>query len=103
LCFPPVAARPLAWIILVAAFVALRRAPTRRAALAAALLATAGACATVAWLPRTVVLYFQQPFAVGVALFVGVTLIMVVPYYIGFALFYRRAARRPHAALPLLA
>ena len=80
-----------------------RQEPAVATQAAAAVLATAGACATVTWLPRTVVLYFQQPLAVGVALFVGVTLVMVVPYYAGFALFYARAARRPNAALPLLA
>jgi apolipoprotein N-acyltransferase len=101
LCFPPVALRPLAWVVLVPAFVALRRATTRRAALDAAILALSGACVTVAWLPRTVVQYFAQPFAVGVVLFVAVTAVMVVPYYVGVALFYARAARRAHSVLAL--
>lgn len=103
LCFPPVAARPLAWVVLAPAFVALRRAPARRVALDAAVLAIAGACTTVAWLPRTVVVYFQQPLAVGAALFALVTLIMVVPYYVAFALFYARCGRTRRATLPLLA
>ena len=103
LCFPPVAARPLAWAILVPAFVVLRRGSALRAALHGAVLAAAGACATVMWLPRTVVVYFEQPLAVGAALFAAVTLVMVVPYYAGFAAFYARAARRPYCGLPLLA
>jgi apolipoprotein N-acyltransferase len=101
LCFPPVALRPLAWVVLVPAFVVLRRATPARAALAAAVLAMAGACATVAWLPGAVVSYFQQPLSAGVALFVIVTAVMVLPYYVGVALFYARAARRPHPGLPL--
>jgi apolipoprotein N-acyltransferase len=101
-CFPPLALRPLAWVVLVPAFVALLRATPRRAAALGGLLGFAGACATVAWLPRTVVVYFGQPLPVGLALFVGVTLVTVVPYYAAVGAFLAAAGRRWSAALPLV-
>jgi len=93
----------LAWIVLVPALIALRRASGWGAAGLAALLALTGTCATVHWLPRTVSGYYQQPAVVGVALFLAVTLVMVIPPLVVFTLAYRRlaATARPH--VPLLA
>jgi apolipoprotein N-acyltransferase len=103
ICFPPVAARWLAWIALVPLFVAMRRASMSRALVLAAIFAGTGACATIGWLPRTVAVYFHQPLWVGVALSFGVTLLMVVPWYVAFAGCYKLFSIRPGAALPLLA
>jgi apolipoprotein N-acyltransferase len=103
LCFPPLSWWWLSWIVLVPAFVAMRRAPFGQALLLAATLASAGAVATVSWLPRTVSVYFHQPAWVGVLLFAAVTLVMVVPSYVAFAACYKVFSSPPTASLPLLA
>jgi apolipoprotein N-acyltransferase len=104
LCFPPARVHALAWVVLVPAFVVLRRAASAtRAALLAALLAFAGTVATVGWLPGTVAVYYEQPIWLGLALFVGVTLVMVVPPLVAFALCYRVLSTRGGVAAPLLA
>jgi apolipoprotein N-acyltransferase len=104
LCFPPASLHLLAWVVLAPALVVLRRAPTaRRAAALAALLAVSGTCATVGWLPGTVAVYYQQPLWVGVALFAGVTLAMVVPPVVAFVLCHRLLAASADAAAPLAA
>jgi apolipoprotein N-acyltransferase len=103
LCFPPTRLHALAWVVLVPALVIFRRASLGRAVALAALLALAGAVATVDWLPRTVATYYGRPVAVGIALFLGVTLVFVVPSLAAFAACYQRLGRLPGALLPLLA
>ena len=79
LAFPPAALRWTAWIALVPVVVVARRSTVGRAAALAALFAIAGTVATVDWLPRTIAVYYGQPFALGLAMFAAVTLLMVVP------------------------
>lgn len=104
LAFPPVAFRPIAWTAFVPALVALRRARPAAAIGLAALFAAACTAATVDWLPRTVARYYEQPWVVGLGLFVGITLVMVVPPWIAFASVYRAlAARTARGFAPLAA
>ena len=100
-CFPPLAVRGLAWVVLAPAFVAILPARPARAAMLGAVLGGAGACATVAWLPRTVVAYFGQPWWLGALLFALVVAVMVLPCYAAVAACAAVFARRWRAALPL--
>ena len=59
---------------------------------------------TGTWMPGAVAGYFDQPLAVGFALFLVVTLGMAAPYYAGFAAVYAPLVRRfGGVAGPLLA
>jgi len=91
IAFPPVAWRWLAWICLVPAIVVFNSSTARRAFWGGALLATVGACFTVYWLPMAAVTFYEQSLAVGLALFAGVTGIMVVPYVAAWAWLHQRA------------
>jgi apolipoprotein N-acyltransferase len=103
LAFPPARLFGLAWVSLVPMLFALREAPLgRRLALGAWLSLVAG-WGTGTWMPGAVANYFAQPWAVGFALFLLVTLTMAAPYYMGFAAAYAPLARRFGAAGPLLA
>ncbi|MDX2170358.1 MAG: hypothetical protein SF182_25020 [Deltaproteobacteria bacterium] len=99
-CFAPLALRGLAWVVLAPAFVVILPAPPWRAAALGAVLGAAGACATVAWLPRTVVTYFGQPWWIGAALLTAIVAEMVVPCYAAAAACAARFARRWRTALP---
>ncbi len=90
LAFPPVAWRWLAWICLVPAIVVFNSSSARRAFWGGALLAAVGACFTVYWLPMAAVTFYEQSLAVGLALFAGVTGIMVVPYVAAWAWLHQR-------------
>lgn len=102
-CFPPRHWWPLAWIALAPVLVIVRESSTRRAAWLAALFAVAGTCATVDWLPKTVMTYFGQSAAAGIGLFLAVTFVMVVPPVVAFALAYKALAGRVSGLLPLWA
>jgi apolipoprotein N-acyltransferase len=98
-----VRARALAWVCLVPLLVALRDAPpARRLALGAALSLAVG-IGTGTWMPRAVADYFDQPLAVGAALFLLVTFAMAAPYYVAFAWAYGPLVRGAGAAAPLFA
>ena len=59
---------------------------------------------TGTWMPGAVASYFDQPIAVGIALFLAVTLVMAAPYYMAFAAVYAPLVRRfGGVAAPLLA
>jgi apolipoprotein N-acyltransferase len=103
LCFPPVGASILAWVVLVPALVELRRASLAHAVVLAALLALSGTVATVHWLPAAVTTFFHQSFLVAWGLFGAVALLMVVPPYVFALLIYRRLATPPRWWLPLAA
>jgi apolipoprotein N-acyltransferase len=85
LAFPPTARWESAWLALAPLIVVARLRGARAAAGLGALYAVAGTCATVDWLPRTIAVYYAQPVALGLALFVAVTLLMVVPPVAAFA------------------
>src|SRR5262245_42742208 len=83
--FPPAGARALAWVALVPFLLALRGASlARRIALGVVWSFVAG-YGLGTWMPRAVADYFDQPLAVGVALFAVVTGSMAAPYYALFA------------------
>ena len=76
---------------------------SRRLALGAWLSLVVG-WATGTWMPGSVAGYFDQPLAVGFALFLLVTMAMAAPYYMTFAAVYAPLVRRfGGAAAPLLA
>jgi apolipoprotein N-acyltransferase len=103
LAFPPTALRGLAWVALVPLLVSIRRARTAGAMGLAWLWTVAAAYAVGDWFPRSVSTYYQQPAAIGIAFFAGVSSIMAAPYFIVFALGYRAlAGRHGPMALPLL-
>ncbi len=103
LAFPPLSLRPLAWVAFVPALVAVRRARPRAAAGLGGLFAVTCTCTTVDWLPRTVARYYDQPWVVGLALFAGVILLMVVPPWVFFVVAYRALAARVTRGLAPLA
>ena len=102
--FPPTALRWLAWVALVPFLVSLRRAGWAGAVGLAWLWTVAAAYAVGDWFPRSVSTYYQQPVAVGIGFFAGVSSVMAAPYFIVFALGYRALVRRRSpTVLPLLA
>lgn len=103
LCFPPAAAKPLAWVALVPLLVAVRRAGRWEACGLGIVFAAAGTYATVDWLPRTVATYYAQPVSVGAGLFLAVLFATVVPWVAGWVVWYRLMSERPTPALPILA
>src|SRR5947208_15371037 len=102
LSFPPAALRPLAWGALVPLLVALRRASTGVAIFLPWLWTVLAAYAVGDWFPRAVSTYYQQPLAVGLGLFLGVSTFMAAAEYMAFAICYRRLVATSGAALPLL-
>lgn len=104
LAFPPARVRVIAWVALVPFLLALRDAPLRRRLVLAAWLSLVVGWGTGTWMPGAVADYFDQPRAVGFALFLLVTLVMAAPYYMAFAAAYAPLVRRfGGAAAPLLA
>ena len=102
LAFPPTAAWWAAWIALAPLIVVARGRGAWSAALAGALYAVAGMSATVDWLPHTVTVYYEQPIAVGFALFAVIALLMVVPPVAAFAATVSAGAALPASVRTLL-
>jgi len=100
LAFPPLRLHLLAWVALVPFLIVLRDSRwTRRLLLGVLWSLTSGWCVGT-WMPTAVASYFDQPLAIGIALFLIVTLCMAAPYYAAFALVYGNLARGgPTAAL----
>jgi apolipoprotein N-acyltransferase len=103
LAFPPLAAWWVAWIALAPLIVVARTCGMRAAVLCGALYAVVGTCATVGWLPGTIAVYYQQPIALGLLLFAGVTLGMVVPPVAAFAAAVSATAPAPAVVRVLVA
>lgn len=103
LAFPPLRWRLLAWIALVPFLLVLRGASLRRRLALGAWLSLVVGGANGTWMPAAVASYFEQPLAVGFALFLFVTLAMAAPYYMAFAAVYAPLARGSGAVAPLLA
>jgi apolipoprotein N-acyltransferase len=101
LAFPPLRLRPLAWVALVPFFLALRLARWPHRLVLGALWTLASGWAVGTWMPSAVASYFDQPLAVGVALFLVVTGCMAAPYYAAVAVAYAPLTRHG-AATPLL-
>ncbi len=103
LCFPTASLHLLAWGALVPWLVALRRVGFG-GALGLAWLWTITAAYTLGdWFAGSVSRYYDQPAAVGLAFFVGVSSFMATPYYMVFAAWYRAVPRRSPVLMPLLA
>ncbi len=108
LAFPPLRLRPLAWVALVPLLLALRDAGWRRRLGLGVLWTMVSGWSVGTWMASAVASYFEQPFAVGVAIFLIVTGLMAAPYYATFALAYapltRAGATSPlaRAATPLV-
>ncbi len=102
LAFPPLRLRPLAWIALVPFLLALRNAGWRRRLALGLLWTLVSGWSVGTWMPTAVASYFDQPLAVGVAIFLIVTGLMAAPYYAAFAVAYAPLTRYG-AATPLLA
>lgn len=104
LAFPTAGLQPLAWVALVPFLVAVRRARRLRTAVLLGWLWMLVMGYTVAdWLVGGVARYFDQPLAVGVAIFFYVATFMAGLEYMAFAAAYRTLATRPRALVPLLA
>ncbi len=101
LAFPPLRLHLLAWVALVPFLVVLRDAPWRRRLALGVLWSLTSGWSVGTWMPTAVASYFDQPLAIGIALFLIVTLGMATPYYTAFALAYGRLARRGTTA-PLM-
>src|SRR2546429_6796267 len=100
LSFPPAALRPLAWVALVPLLVALRRASTGVAIFLAWLWTVLAAYAVGDWFPRAVSTYYQQPLAVGLGLFLGVSTFMAAAEYMAISILYPPPLATPGAGLP---
>jgi hypothetical protein len=85
LAFPPTGVRLLAWVALVPFLAALRRARLGGALVLAWAWTVVAAYVVGDWFPRSISTYYRQPILVGVAFFVGVSSLMVAPYYAAFA------------------
>jgi apolipoprotein N-acyltransferase len=103
IAFPPIGGHAFAWIALVPFLVALRGAALGRRILLAVVWSFAAGWGVGTWMPRAVADYFDQPLAIGVALFAVVTGCMAAPYYALFAALYGPLARLHALATPLLA
>jgi len=86
LSFPPYEIPVLPWVALIPLLVALRFAgSTPSAALLAALWGLLSAYGITAWLPRAIATYYQQPFLLGLGLFVATSALMGASQYALFA------------------
>ncbi len=86
LAFPPYGIPVLPWVALVPLLVALRQAKdVTTACLLAALWGLASAYGITAWLPRAIAEYYQQPFLLGLGLFVSASAWMGALQYALFA------------------
>lgn len=103
LAFPPVRARPLAWVALVPLLIALRDASLRRRAGLGMLWTLAVGYGVGTWMPGAVSNYFHQPIAIGIGLFLIVTGFMAAPYYVAFAAAYAPLVARYGVLGPWLA
>lgn len=103
LSFPPFGHAVLAWIAFVPWFAAIRLAGPVAALAITSFTTFAGSTVVASWLPRAVANYYGQPFALGVAFFVGVWAVTVAPFVLAFTLAYRALARRASWTVPLLA
>src|SRR5262245_10963508 len=103
LSFPPTQLRLLAWVALVPFLAAIRRAGLAGTLALAWLWTVVMAYVVGDWFPRSLSTYYGQPAYVGIAFFFGVSSLLAAPYYMAFAVVYRRLARVSTALLPLLA
>lgn len=101
LAFPPLRLRPLAWVALVPFFVVLRDTRWSRRLALGVLWTLVSGWSVGTWMPSAVATYFDQPFLIGVALFLIVTGCMAAPYYAAAAVAYAPLTRFG-AATPLL-
>jgi apolipoprotein N-acyltransferase len=102
--FPPTRLRLLAWVALAPFFAAVRGASLGTALVLGWLWTVMAAYVVGDWFPRSVSGYYGQPAYVGIAFFFGVSSLLAAPYYMAFAVAYRRLARRgPTVWGPLLA
>jgi apolipoprotein N-acyltransferase len=100
--FPPLAIESLAWLALVPLFLALREArPLARAGWGAAWSIAAGWGVGI-WMPGAVAHYLDQPWLVGLGVFLGVAGLMAAPYYAVFALVMPRLQALGGSRGPLL-
>jgi apolipoprotein N-acyltransferase len=102
LAFPPVGWGPLAWVALVPFLLAVRASGAGRAVGLGVLLGIAVSVGVGTWMPIAVINYYDQSFAVGVVVFLACALLQASWQYAGFALLFRRLARRPTAFAPVL-
>lgn len=102
LAFPPLRLHALAWVALVPFLLVLRTAGWRRRLGLGVLWTLVSGWSVGTWMPTAVATYFDQPLAIGITLFLIVTLCMAAPYYTAFALAYAPLARFG-TATPLLA
>jgi apolipoprotein N-acyltransferase len=101
LAFPPARARALAWIALVPLLLVLRDAGWKRRLGLGFLWTFVSGWSVGTWMVSAVAAYFDQPLAVGLAIFLIVTGCMAAPYYAAFAVAYAPLTRFG-AATPLL-
>src|SRR5262250_1955525 len=90
LAFPPVGWWPLAWVALVPFLVAVRSGGVRRGLGLGALLGVVSSYGVGTWMPNAVINYYDQPFVVGVVVFLACAALQSSWQFAGFALLYRR-------------
>jgi apolipoprotein N-acyltransferase len=102
LSFPPTSFRALAWVAIAPFLVALRRVAAPPALLLGFVWGIAAAYATGDWMPRAVVRYYDQPYAVGLGFFFVVSAVTAGWQYAAFAGLYRARDRRRTAVEPVV-
>lgn len=100
--YPPYRFNLFAWVALVPFLLVVRRVRWPAALVAAVVFPVIACALTISWMPRAAATYYAQPFAVGIATFLAIALLMVAPYVVGFTLLYRFAVRRDNALAPLV-
>ena len=103
LALAPLGWWPLAWIALVPFLAAVAAGGARRAVGLGVLLGVAASYGVGTWMPAAVVSYYEQPFAVGIAIFLACALWQAPWQFALFALAWRRLARTPSAWTPFAA
>jgi len=92
----------IGWIGFAPWFVAIRIAGTRTAIILCCISTLLGSYMCTPWLAHAVANYYQQPLALGLALFAGVWAVTISPFLIAFTLCFRELTRKPSVWLPLL-
>ena len=100
LAFPPMRMSVLAWVAFVPWFLAMRILSRWPALLVSMLTTLLGTYLVSSWLPRAVSVYYAQPVALGIALFVGAWTVTLAPWFLAFTFCYRTISCHYTARLP---
>jgi len=102
LTFPPTGWYAIQWVVLVPFLLAIRKGGWRQALFITWLWCVVGASVAGDCFPRAIAEYFHQPMLLALAMYAGIFTFMAAPYFMVFAVVYRRLSLRFEALLPFL-